>query len=169
MLTPFQSDLNLRFIAFLQHYEFRTRLIDTTHSPYIALYFACNDLKHIEEDGYVYKFFGLDVLSLASDIDHADVDSLFYNPAFPPEDHPLLYEPLPFLFYREINLYNIRARRQFGWFVFETEQYEANRTYNQKSIEIKASDKQQILSELRSHYNISNDYISADLSIIPKI
>jgi len=162
---PFDSDLNLRFIAFIQHNGFKTRLIDVTDSQYIALYFACNC--YPDEDGFIYKFFGYDLSSLTNDLDQADIDSLFFNGDFPPHSYKWRQNPRPFLFYRDTNLFNIRARRQHGWFVFETEKYKGDRHFNKSQVRIEAMDKKEILFELKK-LGIDDQFIWADLSLIAK-
>ena len=42
----------LEKLIFLQHYGLKTRLLDVTFNPLIALYFACSS--HAEDDGAVY-------------------------------------------------------------------------------------------------------------------
>lgn len=40
----------------MQHYGLPTRLLDMTHNPLVALYFACEGIESSEKDGSVYAF-----------------------------------------------------------------------------------------------------------------
>ena len=71
---PFDSDINLRFISYLQHLGFKTRLIDFTKSLEIALYFASKN--NIAETGYVYKVLGFDIQTISSNIDFASIEDI---------------------------------------------------------------------------------------------
>ena len=44
------DDINLLFLA--RHYGIKTRFVDVTYDPLVALYFAC--CSNFEEDGYLY-------------------------------------------------------------------------------------------------------------------
>lgn len=46
----------------LQHFDLPTRLLDTTTNPLVALFFACNSEKQIDNDGVVYVFPNLPVM-----------------------------------------------------------------------------------------------------------
>ena len=46
----------------MQHYGLPTRLLDMTHNPLVALYFACDSVVSGKEDGSVYAFRGMPVL-----------------------------------------------------------------------------------------------------------
>ena len=46
--------MEILFLA--QHYGLPTRLLDWTYNPMIALYFACESEKHLEEDGHIYTY-----------------------------------------------------------------------------------------------------------------
>ncbi len=45
---------NFDALVKMQHYGMPTRLLDMTHNPLVALYFACEDQSLIEKDGSVY-------------------------------------------------------------------------------------------------------------------
>lgn len=49
-----ETDMEILFLA--QHYGLPTRLLDWTYNPMIALYFACESEKHLEEDGHIYTY-----------------------------------------------------------------------------------------------------------------
>lgn len=151
---PFSSDLNLRFIAFLQHYGFKTRLIDVTSSIEAALFFATEDDKYKNENGYVYKLLGYNIDSFSDNLDQADIESVFFNPNFPPSDHPIAKNPIrPYIFYRDNNLFNLNVQRQNGWFVLQTKDYQAHK-YSNYSYEITPDEKHKIKDELiKSEYD----------------
>lgn len=50
----------LEKLIFLQHYGLKTRLIDVTFNPLVALYFACGDHNHESKNGVVYCGFHYD-------------------------------------------------------------------------------------------------------------
>ena len=51
-LRSFCSDLEK--LVLLQHYELKTRLLDFTFNPFIALYFACSNPNDKDKDGEVF-------------------------------------------------------------------------------------------------------------------
>lgn len=53
-LPKSESNLSMNVFAMMQHYSCPTRLLDWTHSPYIALYFAVESL--YDKDGSLYLF-----------------------------------------------------------------------------------------------------------------
>jgi hypothetical protein len=163
--TPFKSDLNLRFLAFLQHHDFKTRLIDTTSKLDTALYFALKD--DPTETGYIYKMFGYDILALANNLDQGDIGSILFDPNFPPSDHPITRQhPRPYLFYRDTNYYNINAVRQDGWFIIETKQYKAHQ-YTKTVYPVTPDDKAEILQDFKKT-KIDDTFYFPDLKQIAK-
>lgn len=63
----------------MQHYNAPTRLLDLTHNPYIALYFACEEIKDFEDtcygevvifedDGKSERYYDSDTVSIISNI-----------------------------------------------------------------------------------------------------
>jgi len=69
------------FLAFCQHHELKTNILDITQNPLIALWFACIDKPC--EDGYVYGFADPDGSSYKYYIDITNIiqESDFFKPA----------------------------------------------------------------------------------------
>ncbi|GEM_PF-4496157 len=147
--NPFHSDINLRFVAYLQHHGFDTRLIDMTSKLDTALFFAVKE--HPDEIGYIYKVYGYDILGLANDIDYADIESIFFSPNFPPVTHAITkVNPKPYLFYCDTNRYNLNAWRQKGWFIFQTKYYQGH-AYNMRAYEVTPDEKKAINEEFEQN------------------
>ena len=114
---PFRSELNLQFLAFIQHYGFRTRLLDYSSDEIIALWYAVKDDE--EEAGYLHVACGFNILAFADNIDYADIESILYNPEFITNGPIGVLSHNPCLFYQNNNKYNLRAIRQKGWFLIQ--------------------------------------------------
>jgi hypothetical protein len=56
--TAFQTSTNLKddwdWLVYAQHFGLKTRLLDWTTNPLMAIWFACNN--NVESDAYVYMF-----------------------------------------------------------------------------------------------------------------
>lgn len=100
MFDKLHSELNyqsLPFVGLAQHYGVKTRLLDVTLNPLVALYFAASS--NPEEDGYIFffienfldvspykDFHSLDVLiesDTIGDYHPRDDTCLFYRPDWP--------------------------------------------------------------------------------------
>lgn len=160
---PFNSDLNLRFVAFLQHYGFDTRLIDVASKPDTALYFAINE--HPNEDGFVHKILGYDILAVANNLDQADIDSVFFNQDFPPTNHAITKQyPRTHLFYRDTNSYNFNAIRQEAWFIFQTKNYKGH-PFSIKAYPVTPEDKHELMIEFKNQ-NLDHNFYFPDIKQI---
>lgn len=160
---PFNSDLNLRFIAFLQHHSFDTRLIDVTSRTDTALFFAIND--HPTEIGFVYKILGYDILAIANNLDQADIDSVFFNQDFPPTNHAITKQyPRAHLFYRDTNYYNFNAIRQDAWFIFQTKSYRGD-LFTVKAYPVTPEDKHELMIEFKNQ-NLDHNFYFPDIKQI---
>jgi len=151
----FLSDLNLRFLCYLQHNGFKTRLVDLTDSLEVALFFAANN--HQQGNGYVFKLFGYDLLSIGQDLDFANISSIFFNKDFPDFKHHLLEGGNPHFFYRDTNPYNIKLRRQRGWHLFQADHYTVSNSFVFR-YPVTPDDKKMILKELERE-GFSEEYL----------
>jgi hypothetical protein len=110
--TPFDSDINLAFLSFLRHNNYPTRLIDITPQIETALYFAVMD--HFNETGYFYSIKGIDISYNMYNYEYADLKSVVDNRIF---NNNLSNH---YIFYKDTNVFNIKARRQHGWHIVKT-------------------------------------------------
>lgn len=134
---------DLELLTELQHFGAATCLLDFTEDPLVALYMVCKDLK--EEDGQVYVLpdAGLDVALVNSEIDVVIEKS----------------RPLKFIPHMQGSAER-RIIRQSGVFIIGLDdQYE-----ELSHVCIVSKDKEEILDELASIYQISDETIFIDLS-----
>ena len=86
--------LSLPFIGLAQHYGVKTRLLDVTLNPLVALYFAASS--NPEEDGYIF-FFIENFLDVSPYKEFHNLDELITSVAiggYQPYDHTcLFYKP----------------------------------------------------------------------------
>ncbi len=108
---PFDSEVNLAFLSFLRHNNFPTRLIDITPSIETALFFAV--IEEDEEDGVFYRIKGLDISYYMYNYENADINSVVNS------DYLTKNLVNHYIFYKDTNIYNIKARRQKGWHIIK--------------------------------------------------
>jgi len=109
-LFPDATPLSLSAIALAQHYGERTRLMDVTFNPLVALYFAI--LSHDDEDGFIFAYFSnyLDITSVTTErLLPTLISSERIGEYHPLDDTLLLYRP---------EWHNTRSAAQSGAFVF---------------------------------------------------
>jgi hypothetical protein len=128
------------------------------------LFFAVRDFPN--EEGYIYKIFGFDLLSIAQDLDFADIRSVFYNDGFPPVSNPVL-RVHPHLFYRDSNIYNVNLRRQKGWHIIEPANYRGAKEFI-KAYKISPYYKKMIKKQLKAEM-LTQEYYFPDLEKIEKV
>lgn len=114
---PFKSDLNIQFLAFIQHLRFKTRLLDYSSDETTALWFAVNDDE--EKAGYLHIACGFNILAFLDKFDYADIESTIYGQDLIKIDRLGVLWDNPCLFYQDNNIYNLRAKRQKGWFLLQ--------------------------------------------------
>ena len=73
-LVEASYDSDWDYLAIAQHSGLPTRLLDWSHNPLIAAFFACIDL--MESDGVVYAYFGRDAIINKEDFSPFEINSI---------------------------------------------------------------------------------------------
>ncbi len=134
---------DLELLTELQHFGAATCLLDFTENPLIALYMACKDLKEEHGQVYVLPDAGLDVALVDEKIDVVIEKS----------------RPLKFIPHMQGSAER-RIIRQSGVFIIGLDDKYEELTH----VCIASKDKEEILDELASIYQISDETIFIDLS-----
>jgi len=158
MFDKLHSDLHslsFPFIALAQHYGVKTRLLDVTLNPLVALYFAASS--NPEEDGYIF-FFIENFLDVSPYRGFHNLDALLESGAIgdyhPKEDTCLFYRP---------DWPNARIAAQHGAFIL-TKGF-SQKIWNGGGIfKIPGNRKPEILKQL-SRFGVTNESLFPTLSI----
>lgn len=134
---------DLELLTELQHFGAATCLLDFTEDPLVALYMACKDLDTKDGQVYVLPDAGLDVAFVDSEIDVVIEKS----------------RPLKFIPHMQGSAER-RIIRQSGVFIIGLDDQYERLTH----VCIASVDKENILKELASIYQISDETIFIDLS-----
>ena len=113
-LKYLKSSDPFEYLALCQHYGIKTRLLDFTYNPYVALYFACSNLEEINNDGVfvltdskLFKEIQPDTAFNDKSKIYDKNDSSYYNRLNINDVH----------FYKLNSLYSPRLNRQNGCFL----------------------------------------------------
>lgn len=147
--NPFKSDLNWQFLAFMQHYEFKTRLLDYTSDEKIGLWYAVKE--NDEKAGFLHVACGINIRNFADDLDNADIESTLYNQDFMSSENFGVLSKRPCLFYRDQNKYNLRAVRHKAWFLAQPK-YSKNCKEYVYTYKIEPDHKRAIKKELDANF-----------------
>jgi hypothetical protein len=148
------DDINLLFLA--RHYGIKTRFLDVTYDPLVALYFACSS--DFEDNGYVY------FMSNTTQIEEKHIITKDYKKAydFDIEKHLLMkdhYKHINFLY--RFPYANTRVNAQKGAFLFN---YDPSKCLFDGTIvyEVPFSRKKVILEHLK-FLNISEETLGLNV------
>ena len=146
--------INLLFLA--RHYGIKTRFVDVTYDPLVALYFACSS--NPEDNGYVYFMLNTSAVEINK------ITTSDYKKAFDFDiDRPTIMKD----YYKDINyLYrfpysNVRVNAQKGAFLFN---YDPRKCLTDGTIvyEVPSHKKDKILKHLK-FLNISNKTLGLEV------
>lgn len=154
---PMIHEDDVNWLPLTQHFGFKTRLLDITINPLIALYFACSELHtgviDKDDDAFVYAFQGGSFRPL--NIKNEKQDNVFDYPKIPISYLDLYdvdkelqrdYDKLPYLF--EPSIPQERLQAQSGRFLFWRSLEPVLQSGQLIPIRIRASEKKFILQEL---------------------
>lgn len=114
-LTRFPEEFagltSLDKLAKMQHYGWPTRMLDVTINPLAALWFACSDNEHKDEDGFVYIFKTNIVLPYDSD----RALMLACLPRFDAEERKCLYDIAESILITEMQKKYSNKTTMFNW------------------------------------------------------
>lgn len=162
----FVDKSNIEKLIFIQHYGAKTRLLDITEDPLVALYFAC--CENFRSKGCVYIFYAEDrdikyvndeEIQYIADIPFNDITDDFYRN----DEHPNGYEA----YILKAHQNNIRMKVQSGAFIIngycKTEDDVAWTNDNLVMTKICISNKKRILAEL-NELNINEARLFQDIA-----